>query len=81
MSNVDAARQAILAMMEDADAQAMLDEVAMTQTGVSTEVKTIPETTVKLALQATEKTPAISLSFGLSKSYLADPINWTRPIS
>lgn len=77
MSNVDAARMAILAMMEDADAQAMLDEVAMTQTGVSTETKTIPETTVKLVLQATEKTPAIGLTFGLSKAYLADPENWT----
>jgi len=76
MSQLDEARQAVLAMMDDADAQAMLDEVAMTQTGVSTEYKTIPETTVKFALQSTEKTYAIGLSFGLSKAYLADPVNW-----
>jgi hypothetical protein len=76
MSHLDAARQAVLDMMNDADAQAQLDEVAMTETGVSTEYKTIPETTVKLALQGTEKTPAIGLNFGLSKAYLADKENW-----
>jgi hypothetical protein len=79
MSNLDAARQAVLDMMNDADAQAQLDEVAMTQTGVSSEVKTIPETNVKFVLTSTEKTPAVSLNFGLSKAYLADPINWTSP--
>lgn len=76
MSQLEEARQALLAQMSDIDAQAALDEVAMTQTGVSTEYKTIPETTVRLALQATEKTPAIGLSFGLSKAYLADKDNW-----
>ncbi len=77
-TQAELARQAVLAMMEDADAQALLDEVAMTETGVSTEFKTIPETTVKLALQSTEKAPAISLNFGLSKKYLEDPINWSN---
>ena len=79
MSQLEEARLAVLAMMSDADAQAQLDEVAMTETGVSSEVKTIPETTVKLALQSTEKTPAIGLTFGLSKAYLADPVNWSSP--
>jgi hypothetical protein len=77
MTQLEEARQALLASMSDIDAQAALDEVAMTQTGVSTEYKTIPETTVKFALQSTEKTPAIGLSFGLSKAYLADKDNWT----
>lgn len=79
MSNLEEQRLAVLAMMEDADAQAVLDELALTETGVSTEFKTIPETTVKLALQATENTPAISLNFGLTKRYLQDPDNWTSP--
>lgn len=77
MTPFEQAKADLLAMMSDADAQAGLDEVAMTQTGVSTEYKTIPETTVKFALQSTEKTPAIGLNFGLSKAYLADPVNWT----
>lgn len=76
MSQLEEARLALLAQMSDIDAQAALDEVAMTQTGVSTEYKTIPETTVKLALAATEKTPAVGLNFGLSKAFLADPENW-----
>jgi hypothetical protein len=78
MTQAEQARQAILDMMSDADAQAQLDEVAMTQTGVSTEYKTIPETTVRFALQSTEKTPAIGLSFGLSKAYLADTAGWSN---
>lgn len=77
MTPFEQAKADLLATMSDADAQAQLDEVAMTQTGVSTEYKTIPETTVKFALQASEKTPAIGLNFGLSKAYLADPVNWT----
>lgn len=77
MTPFEQAKADLLASMSDVDAQAILDEVAMTETGVSTEYKTIPETTVKFALASTEKTPAIGLNFGLSKAYLADPVNWT----
>lgn len=77
MTPFEQAKADLLATMSDADAQAQLDEVAMTQTGVSTEYKTIPETTVKFALQSTEKTPAIGLNFGLSKAYLDDSANWS----
>lgn len=72
MSNIEEAKARYLAMMSDDEAAVELAKQTLTSTGANTASPTIPETTVKLSLQATEKKPAISMQFGLKKGYLED---------